>query len=238
MPPIRRAPSIVLLALLTLVLHPALAADMTGRVVGVHDGDTLTLLVAGDREIQIRLAEIDTPESRQPYGTKAKQALSTLAFGKRVRVVAVGTDRYGRTLGRVYVGATDANAALVRQGAAWVYRKYSHDPQLLDLERQAQAAKRGIWALPEAQRVPPWQWRQAAKAKGAGGKTGVGPAPASGAAVATGPAAGIPAPGGCGSKHRCNEMADCAEARHYLNDCGVRSLDKNGDGTPCESLCR
>ena len=67
------------------------------------------------------------------------------------------TDRYGRTLGRVYVGGVDVNAEMIRQGAAWAYRQYLKDPSLLRLEAQARAAQRGLWGLPEAQRCPPWE---------------------------------------------------------------------------------
>jgi endonuclease YncB( thermonuclease family) len=102
-----------------LAVLPAGAAELVGKVVGITDGDTLTLLV-GRREVKIRLAEIDTPERRQPYGSRAKEALSKLAFGKRARVVVVDQDRYGWTVGRVYVGDVDVNAELVRRGAAWV----------------------------------------------------------------------------------------------------------------------
>ena len=71
------------------------------------------------------------------------------------------TDRYGRIVGRVFAGAQDANAELVRRGAAWVYRRYSRDPALLGLEEAARAEGQGLWALPEPERVPPWEWRAA-----------------------------------------------------------------------------
>ncbi len=106
-----------ILCLLFVVL-PAQAEILTGRVVGVHDGDTLTLLVAGNQPVTARLAGIDAPELAQPYGQKAKQALSALAFGKEARIESAGPDKYGRTLGTVYVGTVNVNAALVEQGAA------------------------------------------------------------------------------------------------------------------------
>jgi len=115
--------SLTLLSLLLFAALPALALDYTGRVVGISDGDTLTLLTPEKQQIRVRLGEIDTPESRQPYGTRARQALSDLAFGKEARVVVQDTDRYGRTVGRVYVGDLDVNADMVKQGAAWVYRR-------------------------------------------------------------------------------------------------------------------
>ncbi len=122
-------------------------------MVGISDGDTLTLLTPEKQQVKVRLGEIDTPESRQPYGTRAKQALSDLAYGKEAHVVVQDTDKYGRTVGRVYVGDMDVNAELVRQGAAWVYRQYVKDASLYRLENEAKAAKRGLWSLPEAERI-------------------------------------------------------------------------------------
>lgn len=136
------------------------AEQLTGRVVAISDGDTLTILDSSKKQIRIRLGEIDTPESRQPYGNKARQELSDLAFGKTATVEVQAIDRYKRTVGRVYVGEVDVNAELVKRGAAWVYRKYVKDYSLFDLEREARTNKRGLWKLPEAERVPPWEWRK------------------------------------------------------------------------------
>jgi endonuclease YncB( thermonuclease family) len=130
---------------------PAAAIDLLGKVVGVLDGDTLTVLVER-RAVKVRLAEIDTPEKGQPYGSAARQALSDLVFGKVATVHGQTRDRYGRTVGRVYVDGRDVNAELVRAGHAWVYRKYTTDRSLYALEAEAKAAGRGLWALPEAQR--------------------------------------------------------------------------------------
>ena len=77
------------------------------------------------------------------------------------RVAVVDTDRYGRTVGRVRVDGRDVNAEMVRLGAVRVYRQYSRDPQMLVLEDAARAARRGLWALPEVERIPPWEWRAA-----------------------------------------------------------------------------
>ena len=143
--------------LLLLASLPAFASSAhTGKVVGIADGDTLTLLV-GTKQLKIRLAEIDAPERCQPYGTKAKQALSDLVFGKSARVVEVDRDRYGRIVGRVYVGDLDINAELVRQGYAWVYRTYAKRQMLHEIEREAREAQRGLWA--DGNPVPPWEWR-------------------------------------------------------------------------------
>ena len=150
------------LAFLLLVIASAQvqATEFTGRVVTIADGDTFTLLTVDKQQIKIRLAEIDAPESGQPYGNKSKQVLSGLIFGKDVRVVVQTTDRYGRTVGRPYVGSLDVSAEMVRMGAAWAYREYLRDQGLLTLESDAKANQRGVWGLSEAQNVPPWDWRR------------------------------------------------------------------------------
>jgi hypothetical protein len=92
-------------------------------------------------------------------GLRPEGALSEKVFGQVVELQVVDTDRYGRTVAKVYRDGRDVNRELVREGHAWVYRKYLRDPTLLEDERRAQEAKAGIWGLPEAQRVPPWDWR-------------------------------------------------------------------------------
>ena len=84
------------------------------------------------------------PERKQPFGTRAKQALSDLAFGKQARVIEITKDRYRRIVGRVYVDSIDVNQELVAQGYAWVYRKYSNDAELLRLEAQAKEKRLGL----------------------------------------------------------------------------------------------
>ncbi|KAA2211363.1 thermonuclease family protein [Teichococcus oryzae] len=134
----------LLLLVPLLVTQPALAAELLGRVVAIQDGDTLTLLTPERRQVRVRLYGIDAPESRQPYGTRARQELSDLAFNRQARVLVEDTDRYGRTVGRVWVGSTDVNAALVCRGAAWVYRQYNRDPGLPPLEAEARTTRRGL----------------------------------------------------------------------------------------------
>ena len=133
-------------------------ADFTGEVVGVTDGDTVTVL--RDREpVKVRLTEIDAPERKQPFGQRSRQHLADLVFRKEVLVVEHGKDRYGRTLGRLKLGAVDANEEQIRSGMAWVYDKYVVDRSLFGLQDEAKLARRGLWADPEP--VPPWEWRQA-----------------------------------------------------------------------------
>ena len=152
----------VAIALIAAV-QSASAERIAGRVVGVADGDTLTVLADGKRQVRVRLGGIDAPERRQPYGTRARQGLSALAFGRAVQVEVEDTDRYGRPVGRVRVGGRDVNAEMVRRGAAWVYVRHNRDPALVPLEAEARAARRGLWALPDAERVPPWEWRAAGR---------------------------------------------------------------------------
>ncbi|MES3040467.1 MAG: thermonuclease family protein [Pseudomonadota bacterium] len=151
----------LLLALgLTPALHARTDAQISGYVISIADGDTLTLLTADKERVKVRLAEIDTPEKKQPYGQKAKQELAGLAFNKNAHISVVDIDRYGRVVGRVVVGDLEVNAELVRRGAAWVYRDYLKRPELIPLEAEARRLRKGLWALPAAERMPPWQWRK------------------------------------------------------------------------------
>ncbi len=128
-------------------------------MVGIADGDTLTLLTDRRERIRVRLAGIDSPETGQPFGARSRRSLSDLVFGKPVRVDVRGRDRYGRAVGWVRAGAGDVNAEMVRRGAAWVFRPHRPDPTLLRIERVARAERRGLWALPKDHRIPPWGWR-------------------------------------------------------------------------------
>jgi len=151
------------IALVTAIFNlnqPTLAEDLHGRVISITDGDTLKILV-GSQQVKIRLAEIDTPERKQPWGKRAKQALSDKAFGKDVRVKVVTIDRYGRTVGHIWLDSRDINREMVQEGHAWVYRKYLKDNSLLDDESHAQKTRLGLWSVPDA--VPPWEWRRKKK---------------------------------------------------------------------------
>lgn len=134
------------------------AETVQGTVVHIADGDTLTLLTSSNKQIKIRLAGIDSPEKSQPFGNKAKQALAALTFQKYVIVNVQTIDRYGRSVGRVYVQGLDVNAELVKHGYAWVYRKYTNDEDLYAFEAEAKLEKRGLWLSQKP--IAPWNWRK------------------------------------------------------------------------------
>lgn len=134
------------------------AESFTGRVVGVTDGDSLTIMHAGKGE-KVRLEGIDCPEKKQPFGSRARQFTSDLAFEREVAVHVNGRDRYGRTLAHVLLpDGRNLNHELLKAGLAWWFRKYSKDSYLQELENEARLAMRGLWADPEP--VAPWEWRK------------------------------------------------------------------------------
>lgn len=144
--------------MLSSLVATATAQTIAGRVVGVSDGDTITVLADGHDQYKVRLAEIDAPEKAQAFGQHAKQSLSDLVFAKDVTVEVVDKDRYGRTVGQVYVNATNVNTLQVERGMAWAYRRYLKNQALLGIEQQAREARRGLWA--DAAPTPPWEYRR------------------------------------------------------------------------------
>jgi endonuclease YncB( thermonuclease family) len=132
----------------------------SGVVVGVSDGDTITVLHEGKGE-KIRLYGIDTPEKGQAFGKKAKQFTSRMVYGKNVEVEAKDTDRYGRTVSLISVDGQSLNEALIKNGFAWVYRKYCKEvfcEDWLNFEIIARYGKIGIWS--ESNPTPPWEYRK------------------------------------------------------------------------------
>ena len=135
---------------------------ITGKVVSVYDGDSLTLLVDNE-QIKVRLAAIDAPERRrgQAFNKVAKQFLSDSVFAKTVEVLKIGDAGWNRELGFVVVDGTNVNAELIKQGYAWHYKEYSDDETLARFELEAREAKRGLWV--DAEPVPPWEFRKLKK---------------------------------------------------------------------------
>lgn len=207
---------------LWLLAQPVWAASISGRVVGVSDGDTVTVLDSARQQHRIRLAQIDAPEKRQDFGQRSKQSLSDLVYGKTVTVEVHDTDRYGRTVGQIIVAGLDANLEQIRRGMAWVYRQYAKDPAYFTAEEAARQSRVGLWSQPNP--TPPWEFRHGSHHEKTSAPRSSGREDISGRK-------------GCGKKKYCKQMTSCEEARFYLQQCGLSSLDRDGDGTPCESLC-
>lgn len=210
---------------------PEPMAWFTGTVVRVDDGDSLVLRVDGD-DVRVRLAQVDAPERGQPWADRARQALAGRVLHRAVRADVLDRDDYGRLVATVWLGERDVNRELVAEGHAWVYVQYLRDPTLLDAEAAARGAARGLWSLPQP--VPPWQWRRGSRHAPAR------PPPATGAMPAPQPARpALPArPGGCEVRRMCRDLGGCAQAREYFRRCNATHLDGDGDGVPCEALCR
>jgi endonuclease YncB( thermonuclease family) len=157
----QRTPSTLLVKFflpLVFVFAPLIvqAEEFTGKVVGISDGDTLSVLRDG-KAVKVRLYGVDTPEKKQAFGTQARKFTGDLAFQQMVTVVIRDTDRYGRLVGEVLLpDGRSLTQELVKAGMAWWYKQYApHDTTLAQLEAEARTAQRGRWA--DAHPVPPWQ---------------------------------------------------------------------------------
>lgn len=160
--------------MLWLLAASAFAQSLIGRVVGVADGDTITVLDAERQQHKIRVAGIDAPEKKQPFGQKSKQSMSDMVFNREVEIVGNKRDRYGRTIGKVMFADSNCNAQgcpkihdagliQITSGLAWWYRKYAREQVPQDratyeaAETQAKERRTGLWG--ELNPVPPWEFR-------------------------------------------------------------------------------
>lgn len=149
--------------LIMLATSAASAESITGMVVGVADGDTVTVLVNGHDQIHVRIMGIDAPEKKQAFGQRSKQAMSDCAFGKKTQVEWSKKDRYGRTVGKVSVDDVDCGLRQIELGLAWHYKAYKREQQPEDrksyaaAEAVARSAEIGLWS--ERDPVPPWDFR-------------------------------------------------------------------------------
>lgn len=158
---------------LSLIVSLSHAETLSGRVVSIADGDTVTVLDEANVQHKIRLAGIDAPEKRQPWGQSSKEHLSTLCFDKSVTVEWDKKDRYQRIIGKVMVAdpaceglcphTTDASLSQITSGLAWHYKKYQRDQSSSDresyaaAEAQARSDQSGLWK--DVSPIPPWEWR-------------------------------------------------------------------------------
>jgi endonuclease YncB( thermonuclease family) len=160
----RRGMNPILAGALLLVALTCNAATIEGRVVGVADGDTITVLDSTNTQHKIRLSGIDAPEKSQPFGNLSKESLSGLVFDKTVTVETDKRDKYKRNVGKVLVDGADANLEQIKRGMAWHYKKYAREQPAADrkaysdAEDAAKAVRRGLWA--DTEHVPPWEFRQ------------------------------------------------------------------------------
>lgn len=235
--------------------------EFTAKIIVVLDGDTV--LVRREKGLEkIRLAEIDAPEKAQTFGETSKLSLSGMVLGKQVKVVSQAVDQYGRLVAHLFIDGLDVNAEQIRRGMAWAAvgwrqsrraptgvplagaysnfaslaenRQSLRDPPhsnhaLIALQNEAKQGSRGLWA--QGNPTPPWEWRkQHPNTFSTEQNAAVSSAPAPANAISQDPP-------GCGNKKHCYEMSSCEEAKHYFEQCGVKSLDGNGDGVPCERLC-
>lgn len=154
------------------VLPSVHAEILVGRVVAITDGDTVKILDAGKTQHTIRLAGIDAPEKKMPFGQKAKDALSDLVFNKEVEVETEKLDRYGRTVGKIILNGRDANLAMITAGLAWHYKKYASEQTPADrllyanAEEEARRKRVGVWS--DKDPVAPWDWRSSQRQKSTG----------------------------------------------------------------------
>ena len=155
------------LALGALLSFSACAEILSGRIVGISDGDTVTLLDIHQRQYKIRLTGIDAPEKKMPFGQRSKEHLSDLIFSKDVQVETEKLDRYGRTLGKILLDRKDINLAMINAGLAWHYKRYQQEQSASDrllyshAEVQARQQRNGLWRDPSP--TPPWEWRKGAR---------------------------------------------------------------------------
>jgi endonuclease YncB( thermonuclease family) len=164
--------------ILVVVSAAGYAATLTGKVVAVADGDTITVLDAQKKQHKIRLAGIAGPEKGQAFGNRSKQHLSYLLYDKSVAVEWKKYDRYGRIVGKVMVAAPnscppvqpdcpkmlDVGLAQISDGLAWHYKQYAKEQTPEDRKRYAAAERAarlkrvGLWR--DKHPVPPWEWRR------------------------------------------------------------------------------
>jgi len=142
-------------------------ATLEGRVVGVADGDTITIVDVSDTKYKIRLQGIDAPEKSQPFGEKSKQSLHKLIHGKRVSIQFQKKDKYGRVVGKVLLNDIDVCLEQIRYGMAWHYKQYASDQPKEDRalyaqsELDAKSKLTGLWS--DKSPTPPWQFRRQQK---------------------------------------------------------------------------
>ncbi len=235
---------------------------LSGKVLSVHDGDTI-VISANPAALTIRLEGIDAPELAQPFGVESRDSLKESLLGKTVIIAHKINDQYGRVLGSVFTQeCLYANLDQLSKGLAWFYRAYQCELNLSqrtlfgEAETKAAQARLGLWS--QTNPVPPWYFRNGTNpaiptctSDWPKWPSNVG-MPGDGLAISTGGSTGGSTSGGgtssggtssgltvvCGVKKTCSVMNSCSEAKAYYSQCSLTSLDGDGDGIPCEALCK
>lgn len=133
---------------------------LKAKVVGIKDGDTVVVLDSLNNQTTLRLAEVDTPEKNQPFGTKAKQFISNQIYLKTIKYVVTDTDRYGRSIAMIYYDEDNKylSAEIIKAGMGWHYKRYSTSKELALLEDNAKKNKIGLWI--DNNPTEPSEWRK------------------------------------------------------------------------------
>lgn len=208
-----------LLCLVLLISQPAVAETLSGRVLRVQDGDTITIIDANNIQRTVRLSGVEAPQANQPYGGAAASRLQQSLVGKNVTVeYGAASGGHHSVTGRVFVGDRDVGLEQVQEGLAKynpTQERFANERYAI-AERAAREAERGLWtqqpgALPEEPPNPAVPWARAVS----------------------------PHAPNCATKSACPQMVSCNEAERYLFQCAMIHLDPDGDGIPCEEgLCR
>jgi micrococcal nuclease len=216
-----------LIALCCCLALSAQAETFSAKVIVVMDGDTVLALREGQK-IKIRLANIDAPEKAQPFGKQSRDSLQEMVGKKQVQIDSQAVDQYGRIVGLISVDGRSVNQEQVRRGMAWEYSHYHTDKAYIGLQSDARQARRGLWAQTNPQ--APWLWRKQHPSVTTSLQTRQDSHSRQTVPVMLYDME-------CGMKHRCAQMASCDEANFYFTHCGVKTLDGNHNGMPCENLC-
>lgn len=153
---------IISVAIFLLLLVVNLYADIiSGKVISVADGDTVTILLKNKEQVRIRLHCIDAPEKKQDFGQRSKQSLSDMIFGKDVDVIVKDKDRYGRLVGTILFNSININLEQVKKGMAWVYTRYCNEKEYYEAMEMARINKVGLWV--DKKPIEPWLFRKMKK---------------------------------------------------------------------------
>lgn len=150
----------LLLLLLSMMSLVSLAIEAQPQIVNFYDGDTVKIK-DGSFIFNLRISEIDAPERNQPYGKKARRALTQFCKNAQIDYRFTGVDKYQRQLGELYCNQQPVSTFMVTNGHAWFYRQYAYNPVLNELEANARHHKLGLWK--QKKPTPPWAWRKRQK---------------------------------------------------------------------------